>query len=198
MNVVGGHRQARMTRIGRALLRGGQRPQRSGDQGRATPAVAGMGFARKSDQFFTRTAKRRFRLAHQEKPMPLLFHPDPGAIVICDFSRGFQPPEMVKKRPVLVVSPRRRRVELPTVVPLSTAEPRPILPHHIELQTEDYPPGAGRRMWAKCDMIQTVALARCDRVMMRGPDGQRRYQVFQASPATLAAVRTAIKELFGC
>lgn len=28
--------------------------------------------------------------------MPLTFHPDTGTIVICDYSTGFQPPEMVE------------------------------------------------------------------------------------------------------
>jgi hypothetical protein len=28
--------------------------------------------------------------------MPLTFHPKPGTIVICDYSTGFRPPEMVK------------------------------------------------------------------------------------------------------
>jgi uncharacterized protein YifN (PemK superfamily) len=31
--------------------------------------------------------------------MPLTFHPNAGDIVICDYSTGFQPPEMVKVRP---------------------------------------------------------------------------------------------------
>jgi len=40
--------------------------------------------------------------------LALQFSPAPGAIVICDYSTGFRPPEMVKVRPVVVISPRRR------------------------------------------------------------------------------------------
>jgi mRNA interferase MazF len=55
--------------------------------------------------------------------MSLTFHPDAGTIVICDYSTGFQPPEMVKVRPVVVVSPRRRGSQLVTVVPISRGKP---------------------------------------------------------------------------
>jgi hypothetical protein len=63
----------------------------------------------------------------------------PGAIVICDFSEGFRPPEMVKIRPVVVISPRRRTAQLVTVVPLSSVAPLPVQPWHYQL-----PPGAYR------------------------------------------------------
>ena len=59
--------------------------------------------------------------------MALKFHPKPGTILVCDFRQGFRAPEMIKRRPVVVVSPRlRNRTDLCTVVPLSTIEPRPI------------------------------------------------------------------------
>jgi mRNA interferase MazF len=45
-----------------------------------------------------------------------------GQILICDFSSGFVEPEMVKVRPVVVISPKPRKSihSLCTVVPLST------------------------------------------------------------------------------
>jgi uncharacterized protein YifN (PemK superfamily) len=56
--------------------------------------------------------------------MAIHFHPQRGTIVVCDF-RGFEAPEMQKRRPVVVVSPRlRHRDNLCTVVPLSTTAPR--------------------------------------------------------------------------
>ncbi|WP_210210156.1 type II toxin-antitoxin system PemK/MazF family toxin [Rhodopseudomonas palustris] len=59
--------------------------------------------------------------------MTLKFHPEPGTILICDYSTGFKAPEMVKKRPVVTVSPRlKRRDGLVTVVPLSTSRPEPV------------------------------------------------------------------------
>ena len=52
----------------------------------------------------------------------LKFHPEPGTILICDYSTGFRLPEMVKKRPVVTISPRlKRRDGLITVVPLSVS-----------------------------------------------------------------------------
>ena len=58
----------------------------------------------------------------------LTFHPKPGTLLICDFDRGFKAPEMVKKRPVVVISPRRRKStpQLCTVVPLSSSAPNPV------------------------------------------------------------------------
>jgi len=59
--------------------------------------------------------------------MSLEFYPDYGTVLICDFSTGFQPPEMVKKRPVVIVSPRKRyNAETVTIVPLSTRPPHAI------------------------------------------------------------------------
>jgi len=52
--------------------------------------------------------------------MSIPYHPEQGTILICDF-KGFIDPEMVKRRPVVVVSPRlRQRGKLCAVVPLGT------------------------------------------------------------------------------
>jgi uncharacterized protein YifN (PemK superfamily) len=106
--------------------------------------------------------------------MPLNFHPAPGLILICDFTTGFQPPEMVKKRPVVVISPRRRNGQLVTVVPLSSVEPIPSEPWHHKLVDGTYPL-ARSPMWAKCDMVQTVGTFRLDRVMTKDINGKRAY-----------------------
>lgn len=61
--------------------------------------------------------------------MPLSYYPSPGEIVLCDYATGFIPPEMVKLRPVVIVSPRlRKRGDLVAVVPLSTTAPNPAEP----------------------------------------------------------------------
>jgi mRNA interferase MazF len=127
--------------------------------------------------------------------MPLTFHPGPGTIVICDFSEGFRPPEMVKIRPVVVISPRRRLAELVTVVPLSSREPVPVDPWHYRLPPGAYPPARGA-IWAKCDMVQTVGLARLDRVKAR-IGGQRVYQAFQLGDAELAAILAGVRAALG-
>jgi uncharacterized protein YifN (PemK superfamily) len=128
--------------------------------------------------------------------VPLTFHPGPGAIVICDFTTGFQPPEMVKARPVVVISPRRRTGKLATVVPLSSTAPDPVEPWHYCLPAGIYPP-ARAPMWAKCDMVATVALGRLDRIKTRDRAGNRTYQVFQIPASDLAAILAGVKAALG-
>lgn len=127
--------------------------------------------------------------------MPLTFHPGPGAIVICDFSEGFRPPEMVRVRPVVVISPRRRATQLVTVVPLSSVPPAPPEPWHYQLPPGAYPPARGP-IWAKCDVVATVVLTRLDRVKARIA-GQRVYQTFQLGDADLAAILAAVRAALG-
>lgn len=96
--------------------------------------------------------------------MPIKYHPDQGSILICDF-KGFVAPEMVKRRPVIVISPRfRSRANLCTVIPLSTTEPRPAAGYHFELNLEQPLPSpyGATQMWAKADMICAVSFARLD------------------------------------
>ena len=126
--------------------------------------------------------------------MPLLFHPKQGTVLMCDFNTGFQPPEMVKKRPVVVISPRRRTTELFTVVPLSATAPEPVEPHHHKMDPASLPgPLAKTETWAKCDILVTVGLWRLDRVMIgKKPDGTRIYAAPQVTEADLKAIQQAI------
>ena len=129
--------------------------------------------------------------------MPLLFHPAPGTIVMCDFGTGFIVPEMVKVRPVVVVSPRfRTRPKLCTVVPLSSTEPRPLEPYHHRLSAGAYPPARGP-MWAKCDMLATVSIDRLDRIKTRGRGGKRSYVTFAMPPDDMAAVMACVRVALG-
>lgn len=128
--------------------------------------------------------------------MALGFHPHAGDIVICDYSTGFKPPEMVKVRPVVVISPRRRSSQLVTVVPISSVAPSPVEPWHYLLPDGAYPPARGP-VWVKADMVATVALARLDRVKMKEPGGSRSYQVFRLSQGDLLAIGAAVKAALG-
>ena len=126
--------------------------------------------------------------------MPLQFHPAPGTIVICDFGSGFMPPEMVKARPVVIISPRfRSRPTLCTVVPLSSTEPTPLEPYHHRLVPGAYPPAGMRPMWAKCDMLATVALIRLDRVKV----SKREFRTFIMPAEDMAAIRQCVKAALG-
>lgn len=127
--------------------------------------------------------------------MPLTFHPDAGTILICDFSTGFRPPEMVKVRPVVVISPRRRVAQLATVVPLSSVAPVPVEAWHYCLPPGAYPPARGP-IWVKGDMVATVALNRLDRVRVKA-GGTRTYHTFQLGPAELAAVLGCVRAALG-
>lgn len=110
----------------------------------------------------------------------LKFHPKAGTILICDYSPGFKVPEMVKRRLVVVVSPRlRRRHGLCSVVPLSTTEPNPTEAWHYPLQFErSFPkPFSAQDCWEKCDMLATVGFHRLS-LIRAGTDvvtGKRRY-----------------------
>ncbi|HEX8447058.1 MAG TPA: type II toxin-antitoxin system PemK/MazF family toxin [Sphingomonas sp.] len=129
--------------------------------------------------------------------MALLYHPNPGDILLCDYGTGFVAPEMVKRRPVVILSPRlRRRNGLVAVVPLSTTAPTVVEAYHCRIMLAQPLPAPfdAPEMWAKCDMIATVSLARLDRFREpRGPTGgQRRYSTGAVSPADLQRVRAAM------
>ena len=102
-------------------------------------------------------------------------------VLVCDFNTGFIAPEMIKKRPVVVVSPRPRRSnQLCTVVPLSTTRPNPIEPHHHRMDPSSLPGKfAAKETWAKCDMLATVSLDRLDRVLIGKDENGKRLYVAQ-------------------
>jgi mRNA interferase MazF len=112
--------------------------------------------------------------------MALKFPPKPRALILCDYGLGgFRAPEMVKRRPVIVIAgnlPKRRG--LATVIPLSTTPPAEPLPYVIELIIEGGLPDPfnSQTCWAKCDMIATVGFERLDLFRSkRLPNGQRQY-----------------------
>lgn len=129
--------------------------------------------------------------------MALLYHPRQGEILLCDYGTGFVPPEMVKRRPVVIVSPRlRQRQGLVAVVPLSTTAPGTVQAYHCAILL-DFPlpkPFDATDMWAKCDMIATVSLDRLDRFRDGREDGggKRQYRTGMVSSADLRRIQAAI------
>src|SRR5437762_288703 len=89
---------------------------------------------------------------------------------MCDFTTGFKPPEMVKRRHVVVVSPRyRRHTGLCLVVPFSTVPPRDVEPHHLEIPVGSYDFfDPAKSTWLKADMLTSVSFERLDRVLLYG------------------------------
>lgn len=96
--------------------------------------------------------------------VPITNHPGVGAILHCDFNAGFTAPEMVKRRPVIVISPRiGARPSLCTVVPLSTEPPEQRMPYHCELANLRLPkPYEAGPNWVKGDMVVSVGYHRLD------------------------------------
>ncbi|MCA1795132.1 MAG: type II toxin-antitoxin system PemK/MazF family toxin [Desulfotignum sp.] len=111
--------------------------------------------------------------------MPLKFHPKTGTIVICDYNTGFSPPEMVKRRPAIVMSPQfKRRDGLCTIVPFSTTPPDPIMPYHylLALNPTLPPPYNCSQQWVKGDMLATVSFKRLSLPHSgKGANGKRQY-----------------------
>ena len=101
--------------------------------------------------------------------MALKFQPKPGMVLICDF-RGFEPPEMVKRRPVVVLASNPRNQRLVTVVPLSTSPPQHRQIWHHLIAGPLQPLSDNRVIWAKCDMVYTISTVRLFRV--RSSDGE--------------------------
>jgi len=68
--------------------------------------------------------------------MPIRYALSPKTIVLCDFDKGgFRSPEMVKRRPAIVLVGRLpRRDNLHTVVPLSGTASHPDCVYHCQIE----------------------------------------------------------------
>ncbi|MBJ7373589.1 Uncharacterized protein YifN, PemK superfamily [Pseudomonas sp. B10] len=126
--------------------------------------------------------------------MPLRYQPKEGSVLICDF-RGYEVPEMVKVRPVVVLRKHRSNSLLVTVVPLSTTAPDRLLDHHLELAS--HLQGASPKCWAKCDMVATVNLSRLDRIKSRDRRGRRVYLISHLAIEEFSAIKAAVRQALG-
>lgn len=121
--------------------------------------------------------------------MALSFYPRAGQILICDF-KGFVPPEMVKVRPVVVVSPRLPyRAEIAAIVPISTTQPKHDLPFCYRL-SKNYHPEEPDDLpcWAKADMLMNIGTYRLTGFKV----GRRKWEWPTMSADDLKAVKHAI------
>lgn len=137
-----------------------------------------------------------------ERQMGIKFPPVPGQILICDYSKGFKEPEMVKERLVAVVSPRLpNRDDLCTVVPLSTTPPRSGILYQcrVDLPFSAPEPYEGAFKFAKADMVATVAYHRLS-MPYTGRDpasGQRKYLKIVLGPDELQKLRACLLHALG-
>jgi uncharacterized protein YifN (PemK superfamily) len=129
--------------------------------------------------------------------MPLHYQPKPRSIVYCDF-KGFMEPEIIKRRPVVVLAVHKRNPRLVTVVPLSTTAPNPVEAHHYRLKQNPLPGAQETVVWAKCDMLAVVSIERLDLVRSgRGPDGRRQYLLLQLGQDQFDAIRHGVVSALG-
>ncbi len=131
--------------------------------------------------------------------MAITFHPRPGQILLCDFSHGFQEPEMVKSnRPVVILtSPIVGRANLVTILALSTRTPTKVMPYHYQVPDNSMPQLGrfqGRDTWVKGDMIYTVGFHRLDLIKLgkRNPKAGKRIYFNQRLG------REQMKEIYSC
>lgn len=131
--------------------------------------------------------------------MALTFYPSPGLVLMCDFTTGFREPEMVKNRPVVVVSGRFQKTNhdnsICTVVPISTKPPRNPERWHRKLATDSIPPplrADGEESWAKCDMVVSVAFSRLNKVRTGRINGKRVFAEHYVVPEDLTAIQECL------
>jgi uncharacterized protein YifN (PemK superfamily) len=126
--------------------------------------------------------------------MPIQFHPKQGTILICNFDSGFKQPEMVKRRPVVVISPPiSARPDVCTVVALSTEPPRIKLPYHCKLDIILPEPWHEGPNWVKGDMLYSAGFHRLELIRLgRNKDKRRIYARVQLSISELREVRICV------
>jgi uncharacterized protein YifN (PemK superfamily) len=133
--------------------------------------------------------------------MPIREHPTTGTLLLCDFSEGFRVPEMVKRRPCVVLSPKiGARPGLCTVVALSTDKPDPVMAYHcqIDIRPELPPPWQSNGVWVKGDMVNAVGFHRLDLFRLgKAEDGKRIYRFDTLSAEQLKQIRGCVLKAIG-
>lgn len=128
--------------------------------------------------------------------MALPYLPQQGEILVCDFDDSAIGAEMVKRRPVVVVSKHEaHRSQLCCVIALSTTPPANARAwHHYmpHLRVEGWVADDG--VWAKCDMLATVSLKRLNQTYVRHRSG-RKYIAHRLADEDLSAILKCIRSL---
>lgn len=130
--------------------------------------------------------------------MALLYYPKQGTLLICGFDEVALGAEMIKRRPVVVVSRREtHNRRLCTVVPLSTTAPPVVHPWHHAMPHLRVPGLAPNgTIWAKCDMICTVSFERLDKPHTKSRGG-RVYVTQIMDPADMTAITNGVRSYLG-
>lgn len=124
-----------------------------------------------------------------------------GAIVMCDFNSGFREPEMVKRRPVVVLSPKiGGRHGLCTIVALSETAPVRVMPYHcqIDIEPELPAPLTSKGLWVKGDMVNAVGLHRLDLIRLaKDFRGKRQYRYETLTYEQIKTIRECVLRALG-
>jgi len=133
--------------------------------------------------------------------MAIQEHPLIGSILVCDF-RGFSEPEMVKRRPVVVISPKiAARPGLCTVVALSMTPPAPVLSFHCQIDIAPPLPAdlfSSTGVWVKGDMVYSVGFHRLDLIRTgKTPQGKRSYYYSTLSHEQIKTIRECVLKGLG-
>ena len=129
--------------------------------------------------------------------MALLFQPKPRSVIFCNFT-GFIAPEIVKRRPVVILATHKRNSKLVTVVPLSTTAPDPIEAHHYRFRQNPLPDARDREVWAKCDMVAVVSIQRLDLLHTgRDANGKRQHLHLNIGSDHFDSIRHCVASALG-
>lgn len=133
-------------------------------------------------------------LENEQRVQGINWQPQPGQILICHFGLGFRPPEMVKTRPVMVISPKTQIwTKLCIVVPISSLAPDPVQEYHYKLPKGLVPDKKYKEAWIKGDTVMAVSCNRLDRLKIK----PREYVVPQAPSDVLKEVQRCILHATG-
>lgn len=122
----------------------------------------------------------------------LKFQPKPGSVIYCDYV-GFIKPEMVKRRPAIVISKHRQNSKLLSIVPISKTVPIVVFEYQIEMDSQFCLIHlAGERSWVKCDMFNVVSLSRLH--LLRDKNSGLRHAP-NVGDVFLEKVKKAIKDV---
>jgi len=124
----------------------------------------------------------------------LKFQPKVGSVIYCDYV-GFIAPEMIKKRPVIVISKHKHHSKLLAVVPISTVLPDKIFDYHIEMDPQFCTLYlSGDKCWVKCDMFNVVSLERLH--LVRDKKSGLRHAP-NVGPELIIKIKEAIRNVHG-
>jgi uncharacterized protein YifN (PemK superfamily) len=130
--------------------------------------------------------------------MPLPFQPRPRTVVYCDFA-GHIPPEMVKRRPVVVLATHKRNSKLVTVVPLSTTRPERMEEYHVSLLRNPLTNLSANEVWAKCDMVAVVSTERLELIPTDRylPNGKRAHATTKIGHEQFDRIKRGVASALG-